>query len=192
MTGADLFPPKSAPNADGMDTCPPQRARRTVPSLILAAYSLRVAEDHRQVGRRPWNARGRPLPGGMGGKQLADSVVQRLPNLPVLFTTGYTRNAIIHHGRLDPDANVLTKIRNSESDVGLAVPTRGQRRRAENGSATFSRVILAARGAPEARQYPAPHRLHGHASHDRDVLGERPSARHLSSRRTSPRQDAPS
>jgi hypothetical protein len=29
--------------------------------------------------------------------------------LPILFTTGYTRNAIIHHGRLDPDVNLLSK-----------------------------------------------------------------------------------
>jgi hypothetical protein len=27
----------------------------------------------------------------------------------VLFTTGYTRNAIIHHGRLDANVNLLNK-----------------------------------------------------------------------------------
>ena len=41
------------------------------------------------------------LPGGMNGRQLADEVQRRRPDLKVLFTTGYTRNAIIHHGRLD-------------------------------------------------------------------------------------------
>jgi hypothetical protein len=27
----------------------------------------------------------------------------------VLFTTGYTRNAIVHHGRLDPNVHLLSK-----------------------------------------------------------------------------------
>ncbi len=31
------------------------------------------------------------------------------PALPVLYTTGYTRNAIIHHGRLDADVQLLGK-----------------------------------------------------------------------------------
>ena len=49
------------------------------------------------------------LPGGMSGRQLADIVQRQLPSLPVLFTTGYTRNAIVHHGRLDPNVNLLNK-----------------------------------------------------------------------------------
>ena len=32
-----------------------------------------------------------------------------LPAVPVLFTTGYTRNAIVHQGRLDPDVHLLNK-----------------------------------------------------------------------------------
>src|SRR5208283_604876 len=31
------------------------------------------------------------------------------PDLRVLFTTGYTRNAIVHDGRLDPDVRLITK-----------------------------------------------------------------------------------
>ena len=49
------------------------------------------------------------LPGGMNGRQLADEALRRHPALKVLFTTGYTRNAIIHHGRLDADVDLLTK-----------------------------------------------------------------------------------
>jgi two-component system NtrC family sensor kinase len=49
------------------------------------------------------------LPGGMNGRQLADAVAQRRPGTKVLYITGYTRNAIIHHGRLDPDIELLTK-----------------------------------------------------------------------------------
>jgi hypothetical protein len=35
---------------------------------------------------------------------------QRLrPNLRVLFTTGYARNALVHHGRLDPGIDLISK-----------------------------------------------------------------------------------
>ena len=49
------------------------------------------------------------LPGGMNGRQLADEVLRRRPAVKVLFATGYTRNAIIHEGRLDPDVELLSK-----------------------------------------------------------------------------------
>ena len=49
------------------------------------------------------------LPGGMNGRQLADEVLRRCPSVKVLFATGYTRNAIIHQGRLDPDVELLSK-----------------------------------------------------------------------------------
>ena len=49
------------------------------------------------------------LPNGMNGRQLSEEVLRRRPDVKVLFVTGYTRNAIIHHGRLDPDIDLLTK-----------------------------------------------------------------------------------
>jgi DNA-binding response OmpR family regulator len=49
------------------------------------------------------------LPGGLNGRQLADEARRRRPDLLVLFTTGYTRNAIIHQGRLDPGADLIGK-----------------------------------------------------------------------------------
>jgi len=49
------------------------------------------------------------LPGGYNGRQLADAVLARRPGMPVLFTTGYTRNAIVHNGRLDPGIDLITK-----------------------------------------------------------------------------------
>jgi signal transduction histidine kinase/ActR/RegA family two-component response regulator len=49
------------------------------------------------------------LPNGMNGRELADEVRRRRPGTGVLYVTGYTRNAIIHHGRLDPDIDLLTK-----------------------------------------------------------------------------------
>jgi CheY-like chemotaxis protein len=49
------------------------------------------------------------LPNAMNGRQLADIATQLVPSLRVLFTTGYTRNAIVHQGRLDPDVSLLSK-----------------------------------------------------------------------------------
>jgi PAS domain S-box-containing protein len=49
------------------------------------------------------------LPGGMNGRQLADEAILRRPGIKVLFTTGYARNAIVHHGRLDPGVEVIFK-----------------------------------------------------------------------------------
>ncbi len=49
------------------------------------------------------------LPGGLNGRQLADEARRRCPNLLVLYTTGYARNAIVHQGRLDPGVDLITK-----------------------------------------------------------------------------------
>jgi PAS domain S-box-containing protein len=49
------------------------------------------------------------LPGGMNGRQLADEARRRRSDLKILFTSGYARNAIIHHGRLDPGVQLITK-----------------------------------------------------------------------------------
>ncbi len=49
------------------------------------------------------------LPGGLNGRQLADQAREQHPSLKVLFTTGYARNAIVHHGRLDPGVELIGK-----------------------------------------------------------------------------------
>jgi signal transduction histidine kinase/DNA-binding response OmpR family regulator len=46
---------------------------------------------------------------GMNGRLLADEAVKLRPKLPVLFATGYSRNAIVHHGRLDAGVRLITK-----------------------------------------------------------------------------------
>jgi signal transduction histidine kinase len=49
------------------------------------------------------------LPGGINGRQLADEALKRRPGLKVLFTSGYTRNAIVHGGRLDAGVSLIGK-----------------------------------------------------------------------------------
>jgi CheY-like chemotaxis protein len=45
----------------------------------------------------------------MNGRALADEAVRRCPKLKVLFTTGFTRNAVIHNGIVDGGVNFLAK-----------------------------------------------------------------------------------
>jgi DNA-binding NtrC family response regulator len=49
------------------------------------------------------------LPGGVNGRALADAARSAQPGLRVLFTTGYTRNAILHSGVLDHDVHFIAK-----------------------------------------------------------------------------------
>jgi CheY-like chemotaxis protein len=46
---------------------------------------------------------------GKSGRVLADAAAKLRPRLKVLYTTGYSRNAIVHHGRLDPGVRLLSK-----------------------------------------------------------------------------------
>ena len=49
------------------------------------------------------------LPGGMNGRQIAEAAQVICPGLKILYTSGYSRSAIVNHGRLDPDINFLAK-----------------------------------------------------------------------------------
>ena len=46
---------------------------------------------------------------GISGRQLADNARRKIPNLKILYTTGYTQNAIVHNGVVDADAELLSK-----------------------------------------------------------------------------------
>jgi PAS domain S-box-containing protein len=45
----------------------------------------------------------------VNGRKLADEARRRRPGLKVLFTTGYTRNAVVHNGVLDPGVQLIGK-----------------------------------------------------------------------------------
>ena len=49
------------------------------------------------------------MPGPLGSPELARKARERLPNIAVLFTSGYTDNAIVHGGRLDEGVDLLSK-----------------------------------------------------------------------------------
>jgi DNA-binding response OmpR family regulator len=45
----------------------------------------------------------------MTGSELAKVVQAMRPSIKVLFTTGYTRNAIVHNGVLDAGTHLISK-----------------------------------------------------------------------------------
>ena len=62
------------------------------------------------------------LPGGINGQQIARQAQQERSDLKVLFMSGYSRDAIVHQGRLDPGVQLLSK---PFSPVVLAKRVRG-------------------------------------------------------------------
>ena len=49
------------------------------------------------------------MPDTMNGRQLVEEALKRQPSLKTLYTSGYTENAIVHHGRLDSGVLLLAK-----------------------------------------------------------------------------------
>jgi len=126
------------PRADDATPTPAQAAPATAAvqgaeTILLVEDDERVrgyvAEQLRELGYRVVQAANGPeallalehspdvallftdvvMPGGLNGRQLADEALRRRPDLKILFTTGYTQNAIVHHGRLDPGVELLGK-----------------------------------------------------------------------------------
>ena len=62
------------------------------------------------------------MPGGMSGRGVADEVLKRYPRMKVLFTSGYTGGAVVHHGRLEKGVELLSKPYTTET---LAQRVRG-------------------------------------------------------------------
>jgi signal transduction histidine kinase/CheY-like chemotaxis protein len=49
------------------------------------------------------------MPGSISSRKLAEQALRMQPQMRVIFTSGYTENAVIHHGRLDPGVHLLSK-----------------------------------------------------------------------------------
>jgi PAS domain S-box-containing protein len=49
------------------------------------------------------------MPGPLRSPEMARQAALLLPHLKILFTSGYTQNAIVHGGRLDPGVELLSK-----------------------------------------------------------------------------------
>ena len=87
----------------------------TVEALRELGYTVIHASDGDEALRMIGDGQGATLlftdivMPGMTGRQLADIAVERIAGLKVLFTTGYTRNAVVHNGTLDAGTNFLAK-----------------------------------------------------------------------------------
>ncbi|MCH8167243.1 MAG: response regulator [Proteobacteria bacterium] len=91
---------------------------RLVPVAILRAQGYEVAEaaDGKQAIER---LEAKPpfdllftdivLPGGINGGEIAAEAKRLQPGIRVIYTTGYAEHAVVHNGKLDPGATLLTK-----------------------------------------------------------------------------------
>jgi PAS domain S-box-containing protein len=78
----------------------------TTLSAANAAEALELIDKHPEIDLLFTDV---IMPGPMNGRLLAIEAVKRLPALKTLYTSGYTENAIVHHGRLDPGVLLLAK-----------------------------------------------------------------------------------
>jgi PAS domain S-box-containing protein len=87
----------------------------TVMTLTELGYHVREAADYEQAMTVLHDAdhidlllTDVVLP-GKSGREIADEATRIRPALKILFATGYSRDAIVHHGRLDPGVSLITK-----------------------------------------------------------------------------------
>lgn len=99
-----------------------------VRQLTRLGYQVEEAENGAEALKR---VQARPfdllftdvvMPGGMNGRQLAEAARLAQPGLRVLYTSGYTENAIVHQGRLDRGVSLLQKPYR-RADLATAVRT---------------------------------------------------------------------
>ncbi|NKL38055.1 response regulator [Rhizobium leguminosarum bv. viciae] len=77
---------------------------------VLEAFNglaaMEILKEHRRIDLIFTDV---VLPGGMTGADIVKQSREVQPGIKALFTTGYSRNAIVHHGRLDKGVQLLTK-----------------------------------------------------------------------------------
>src|ERR1700722_9113589 len=77
----------------------------TVFQAASAKQALKILESRPEIGLLFTDI---VMP-DMNGRRLAEAAVKSRPDLKVLYTTGYTRNAVLHNGVLDPGVNFIAK-----------------------------------------------------------------------------------
>jgi CheY-like chemotaxis protein len=88
------------------------------------------------------------MPGTMRSPELAAKARQRMPDIAVLFTSGYTENSIVHAGRLDEGVELLSKPYTQEAlalKVRQVLSARARTAPATDGrhaNAQSSRILL--------------------------------------------------
>ncbi len=104
------------------------------------------------------------MPGAVSGRELARQAVELQPGIAVLFTSGYSENAIIHHGRLDPGVMLLSKPYTREElaqKVAAALaarPPRSERRRTVRDGDTDPTLAAPPPAGPPPASPPQPMR----------------------------------
>lgn len=110
----------------------------------------RIAAGRQDVGRFIDNAtegRSAARHGADDGRELAEEAKRRWPEIKLLYTTGYTRNAIVHGGRLDAGVNLLPKPYTTEElSPSGAVGARRLTRRRSSTSRSRPGAKLSSRG----------------------------------------------
>lgn len=117
---ASSYPPRTAPRGGRNETIliveDDERVRQlTADTLTELGYAVLEAEGAaaalRQLDLNPQIAllfTDVVMP-DTNGRKLADEARKRRQQLKILFTTGYTRNAVVHNGVLDPDVELIVK-----------------------------------------------------------------------------------
>ena len=110
------------------------------------------------------------LPGGVNGRALADAARSAQPGLRVLFTTGYTRNAILHNGVLDHGVHFIAKPFNLNAlakKIREVLADRRQRA-GDTGGAMSESIEQAREGLEHAHHASGAHRHDGASDRDAD------------------------
>lgn len=77
-----------------------------VTTAVSGPDALRKLEQHADVDLLLTDI---IMPGGMNGRELAEKACEIQPGIRILYTSGYSENAIVHHGRLDKGVDLLSK-----------------------------------------------------------------------------------